>query len=719
MSLYGDYGWEPLSLGYVAAATPPGWDVELVDEQCEGLLDYRGVQADLVGITAFTTQAPRAYQIAGQFRSRGIPVVMGGIHASLVPDEAARFTDAIFIGECEAAWPQVIADFRAGALKPRYDGGTTGTTTVEPDRRLFEKYQYQYASAQTSRGCPMDCSFCSVTAFNGRLFRMRGVDEVVSEMASIAARDIIFVDDDLNGFSRRARERCLELFRAMAAANLGKQWITQVTINFGDDDELPRLARAAGCAGVFIGLESTDTASLMLIRKDGMSQRRGLSYYRENLARIRSHGIGVVGSFILGIDSQDMSTIVGDILRFAHEVELDGLNPTILTPLPGTRDYARLDAEGRILFKNYPEDWEKYTLAFPVTTHAQRQRRRADETVLAGAAVLPARARRRALLAHLRIGVARGGVARVLVEPGLDQLLPARQRLSPRAPCRYLPERTAPTGPAQTQPRSRYHRTVSSRPAGSVIAAVNPSASRARATEQTKPTELSSTSRAESSRGSRPSVHARSPRLASARTSTRGTGIGRYGRRTATAIWRRNDSVVCGSAWPMNMASPRPASSSDASRTARMTSSTWTNVNGRGARTGEQKESARGQPDQRQERAVARTIDGRRPEDDPRHARMFTDDDFTGELAAPVGVDRARRVGVARRPCRGSGSDRGLTGQLDEAGAAGVGRLDDRPRAEHVDDVEGVFMARTGQTRGVHDDIGAGDGFGQRVCGEW
>jgi radical SAM superfamily enzyme YgiQ (UPF0313 family) len=368
VSLYGDYGWEPLSLGYVSACTPEGWDVELIDEQCEGQLDYGRIDADLVGITAFTTQAPRAYQIASEFRTRGIPVVMGGIHASLVPEEAMRFTDAIFIGECESAWPQVIADFTMGVLKPRYDGGTTGTTSIEPDRRLFQKYHYEYASAQTSRGCPMDCSFCSVTAFNGRLFRMRGVDEVVSEMARIPARDIIFVDDDLNGFSRRAKERCLELFRAMAAANLGKQWITQVTINFGDDDELPRLARAAGCAGVFIGLESTDTASLTLIRKDGMSQRRGLSYYRENVARIRSHGIGVVGSFILGIDSQDMNTIVGDILRFTHDVELDGLNPTILTPLPGTRDYARYDAEGRILFKNYPEDWEKYTLAFPVTS---------------------------------------------------------------------------------------------------------------------------------------------------------------------------------------------------------------------------------------------------------------------------------------------------------------------------------------------------------------
>ncbi len=127
VSLYGDYGWEPLSLGYVAACTPPGWEVELIDEQCEGMLDYRQVEADLVGITAFTTQAPRAYRIAAEFRSRRIPVVMGGIHASLVPDEAARYTDAIFIGECERTWPQVIADVEAGALKPVYDGGTTGS----------------------------------------------------------------------------------------------------------------------------------------------------------------------------------------------------------------------------------------------------------------------------------------------------------------------------------------------------------------------------------------------------------------------------------------------------------------------------------------------------------------------------------------------------------------------------------------------------------------
>jgi radical SAM superfamily enzyme YgiQ (UPF0313 family) len=368
VSLYGDYLWEPLALAYVAAATPKSWEVELIDEQCEGPREYGDVQADLVGLTAFTTQAPRAYRIAGQFRSRGIPVVMGGIHASLVQDEAARYADSLFIGECEAKWPEVIADLERGALAPIYQGGTNGESLVRPGRTIFDKYHYEYASAQTSRGCPMDCSFCSVTAFNGRLFRMREIADVVDEVAGIEARDIIFVDDDLNGFSRKAKQRCMDLFRAMADARLDKRWVTQVTINFGDDDELPALARAAGCAGVFIGLESTDTQSLALIRKDATSQRRGLDYYRENVARIRRHGIGVVGSFILGIDTQNMDTIASEILRFADETALDALNPTILTPLPGTRDYARYDAEGRILFKNYPDDWEKYTLAFPVTS---------------------------------------------------------------------------------------------------------------------------------------------------------------------------------------------------------------------------------------------------------------------------------------------------------------------------------------------------------------
>lgn len=365
VSLYGDYAWPPLSLAYVsAAARHEGWEVELVDEQHEGEVSYHAHDADLVGITAFTTQATRAYAIAAQFRARGVAVVMGGIHVSLVSNEAREHVDAIVTGEGEGVVVELLRDFVNGTLREVYAGGTA--LALWPDRTIFEKYDYRYASAQTTRGCPMDCSFCSVTAFNGRAFRMRDVDDVVAELGTIGRREVLLVDDDLNGFSLAAKNRCAALFRAMIDAGNPPSWITQVTINFGDGDELPALARAAGCAGVFIGLESTDTKSLALIRKDGRSQKRGVAYYRENLARIRSHGIGVVGSFILGLDTQNMDTIADEILGFADDVELDGLNPTILTPLPGTRDYERMAREGRLLFTNYPSDWERYTLAFPV-----------------------------------------------------------------------------------------------------------------------------------------------------------------------------------------------------------------------------------------------------------------------------------------------------------------------------------------------------------------
>jgi radical SAM superfamily enzyme YgiQ (UPF0313 family) len=222
VSLYGDYAWEPLSLGYVAACVGPDWEVELVDEQITGLVDYARHDADLVGVTAFTTQATRAYAIAAQFRARKIPVVMGGIHASLVTDEALGAVDTVCTGECESAFPRLLADFDKNALERVYAGSipAPGSVGLRPDRRIFAPGVYRYASAQTTRGCPMDCSFCSVTAFNGRAFRMRQVDDVIGELQSIAARDVILVDDDLNGFSRRAKERCLDLFRSMIAADL-------------------------------------------------------------------------------------------------------------------------------------------------------------------------------------------------------------------------------------------------------------------------------------------------------------------------------------------------------------------------------------------------------------------------------------------------------------------------------------------------------------------
>jgi radical SAM superfamily enzyme YgiQ (UPF0313 family) len=200
---------------------------------------------------------------------------------------------------------------------------------------------------------------------------MRSVDEVVAELKAVPEQRVLFVDDDLNGFSRAARDRCLAVCRAMIEAGLGKSWVAQVTANFGEEDELPRLAREAGCAAVLIGFEAVDTPSLVAIRKGGKSQKLGSRYYADVVARLHAHGIAVVGSFIVGIETQNMQTVADDILSFAETAELDGLNPTVFTPLPGTRDFARLEREGRILFRNYPDDWENYNLAYPVTLPLQ------------------------------------------------------------------------------------------------------------------------------------------------------------------------------------------------------------------------------------------------------------------------------------------------------------------------------------------------------------
>ena len=305
---------------------------------------------------------------------------MGGIHASLVPDEAAQYADALFIGECEAA---LAAGHRrrrsAAALAQRYDGGTTGGALLQPDRRIFEKYRYEYVSAQTTRGCPMDCSFCSVTAFNGRLFRMREVDDVVAEVAAIPERDIIFVDDDLNGFSRKAKQRCLDLFRAMADARLDKQ------LDHAGHHQLRRRRRTAArwrgrraapaCSSASRApTPSRWRSSARTACRSGAGSTTTARTSRASAATASASS----GSFILGIDTQNMDTIVSDILRFAEESDLDGLNPTILTPLPGTRDYARYDAEGRILFKNYPAGLGEVHARLPRHEHAARHRRRAD-----------------------------------------------------------------------------------------------------------------------------------------------------------------------------------------------------------------------------------------------------------------------------------------------------------------------------------------------------
>jgi len=223
----------PLGLGIVAALTPQSWEVELVDENWAPFA-YR--EADLVGITAFTASANRAYEIAALYKERDVPVVMGGIHASMCLEEALQFVDAVVIGEAEMVWPQVLTDAEAERLQRIYHGVWPDLASLPWPRRDLFHPNYMFASVQTSRGCPMDCEFRSVTAFNGRRYRRRLPEEVLDELETIPQRMLFFVDDNIIGYGKESREQALALFRGMMERGLRKWWFCQASLNFADDE---------------------------------------------------------------------------------------------------------------------------------------------------------------------------------------------------------------------------------------------------------------------------------------------------------------------------------------------------------------------------------------------------------------------------------------------------------------------------------------------------
>ncbi len=358
--------WKPLGLMAVAGLTPPEWEISIVDENL-GVPDYAASPPpDLVGITAFTSQANRAYEMAAHFRHVGVPVVMGGIHATTRTDEVLARVDAVVTGEAEGVWPQVLEDARRGSLKRRYDGGRAELDDVPPARHDLLPTGYFFGAIQTTRGCPLSCSFCSVTAVNGARYRQRPIVDVVREFRLIRERAVLVVDDNLIGTRPEHVARAKDLFRAMAEANLRKEWIAQVTINFADDEELMTLAARAGCRGVFIGFESPTPEGLRELGKKFNLQ--GGRDFRASVRRIQGHKILVVGSFVIGLDV-DGPGIGRRVAETANQYGVDMLNALFLTPLPGTRLWDQMNAENRIMLNAFPEDWAYYTLGFPVARY--------------------------------------------------------------------------------------------------------------------------------------------------------------------------------------------------------------------------------------------------------------------------------------------------------------------------------------------------------------
>jgi radical SAM superfamily enzyme YgiQ (UPF0313 family) len=291
---------------------------------------------------------------------------MGGIHATMRPEEAMPRVDAVVTGEAEGIWAQVLTDVRQGGLRPLYTGAHADMDEIPPARHDLLTGDYALGSIQTTRGCPLNCSFCSVTAFNGYSYRQRPIADVVREFGAIREKHVLVVDDNLIGTSHNHLARAKELFRAMIRAKLGKQWSAQVTINMADDEELLTLAAAAGCRGVFIGFEALTAEGLREIGKK--YNLLGGRDFAASVRRIQRHKMLVAGSFIMGLDT-DEPGIGQRIAEAGTRYGVDILNTLFLTPLPGTRLWDQMEASGRITAQTFPEDWKYYTLTFPVARY--------------------------------------------------------------------------------------------------------------------------------------------------------------------------------------------------------------------------------------------------------------------------------------------------------------------------------------------------------------
>ncbi len=334
---------EPLCFAVLKSLTPADVEVELFDERIEDIPFER--ETDLVAMTVETYTAQRAYQIAKRFRRRGIPVVMGGYHPTLLPDEALQNADAVVKGDAEGLWEKVVEDAANGCLQCLYEA--TEFPALEgrlPDRSIFDGKRYApIGLVQFGRGCRFNCSFCSIRAFYGSSLRHRSVADVVEDIRRSGKRHIFLVDDNL--FLNR--DTAWSLFEALVP--LGISWSCQVSIDIARDEELVRLMRESGCISALIGFESLNPDSLRELNKHWNTKWQS---YDDAIEVFRRAGIMLYGTFILGCD-HDTTASFGATVDFAlrNKFVLANFNP--LTPTPGSPLFDKMRDEGRLLHERW------------------------------------------------------------------------------------------------------------------------------------------------------------------------------------------------------------------------------------------------------------------------------------------------------------------------------------------------------------------------------
>src|SRR4030043_473032 len=334
-----------ISLHILASLTPNDVDITVVDEEIREI-DF-SLDFDLVGISCMTATANRSYQLSDIFRKRGSKVVLGGIHPTILPQEAIQHADAVVIGEAEGCWADVIDDFKKGRLQKFYHVPEPDLSKFPFPRRDFhiDRALFNCVGLVTTRGCPYACEFCSVTDFYGRKSRHRPVSRVVEDIKRSGSKTFLILDDNVTGHPKYSKE----LFEALIP--LGIRWVGQSSISLAKDKEMLKLCRLSGCAAFFFGFESVSPSSLMGMEKT----LKSIEETEEAIKIIQDNGIAFHPSIILGFDT-DTKAIFDDTLEFLAKTKLPTMALQVLTPYPGTRIYQRFKDQGRII--SY--DWSHY-----------------------------------------------------------------------------------------------------------------------------------------------------------------------------------------------------------------------------------------------------------------------------------------------------------------------------------------------------------------------
>lgn len=337
---------QPLAMAVLAGLTPEDWAITFFDDRLESI-DYEQ-PTDLVAISIEAYTSKRAYQIADRYRNKGVPVVIGGYHATFNPEEVKEHADTVCLGEAEWVWSSILEDVKNKELKPFYDGqGRTELSGVKPDRSIFKSKNYfSIALVESGRGCPFHCDFCSITALHKGTYRRRPIPEIIEELKSLKAQGlkfVFFVDDNMIGDMQNSRE----LFRAMKP--LGMKWVSQASINAAKDPEFLREMVESGCTGLLIGFESIDPGNLATMGKK-VNRPEDFS---EALGNLRKAGIGIYATFVFGYPN-DTPEVFEKTVEFARREKIFMIAFNHVVPFPGTPLYRQVEAEGRL---RYPKWW--------------------------------------------------------------------------------------------------------------------------------------------------------------------------------------------------------------------------------------------------------------------------------------------------------------------------------------------------------------------------